>query len=158
MKNFGFLGTIFGPDPGLPVGGAESSRHPLVEAAMKNVISTSGELILGLSFIALSRAIPMMVEPRLGAVVRLDPDTRWKFTFLAGCCLVLGFFQVLFLALNWSRVRTIVAMTGVFLSGALTLVFYRVDFHGIVSWTVILLIGNVIAVYLGETRERIRAT
>lgn len=132
--------------------------HPLVEAAMKNIISTFGELLIGLSFIALSRAIPMTVEPRLGAIVRLDPDTRWKFTFLAGCCLVLGFFQVLFLALNWSRVRTIVAMTGVFLSGALTLVFYRVDFHGIVSWTVILLIGNVIAVYLGETRERIRAT
>ena len=158
MKNFGFLSAIFGPDPGLPVGGLEPSRHPLVEAAMKNIISTFGELLLGLSFIALSRAIPMMVEPRLGAVVRLDPDTHWKFTFLAGCCLVLGFFQVLFLALNWSRVRTIVAMTGVFLSGALTLVFYRVDFHGVVSWTVILLIGNVIAVYLGETRERIRAT
>lgn len=125
---------------------------------MKNMIATFGELLTGLSFIALSRTIPMMVEPRLGAIVRLDPDTRWKFTFLAGCALVLGLFQVLFLALNWGRVRTIMAIVGVFLSGALLYVFYTVDFHGVVAWAAILFIGNVIAVYLGETRERIRAT
>lgn len=156
MKNFGFLGTIFGPETGLPVGGA--AKYPLVEAAMKNILTTSGEFIVGLSFIALSRGIPMMVEPRLGSIVRLDPDTRWKFTFLAGCALLLGMFQVLFLALNWGRIRTVMAITGVFLSGALCYVFYTVDFHGIVLWNAVLLLGNVIAVYMGETRERLRAT
>jgi len=158
MKNFGFLWAILGPEKGLPSGDVARTRHPLVEVAVKNMIATFGELLVGLSFIGLSRAIPMMVEPRLGAIVRLDPDTRWKFTFLAGCALVLGAFQVIFLALGFSRVRTIMAIAGVFLSGALVYVFYTVAFHGIVTWAAVLFLGNVIAVYLGETRERNRAT
>ena len=131
--------------------------HALMEVGVKHILSALGEFLLGIAFCGLARVIPNIIEPHLGSLVNLPQETRWIFHFLAGASLVLGIFQVLFVLLDYSRVRTIVATFGIFLSAALWWAFNGVRFHGVSEWALTLFIGNVLALYAGDARERARA-
>ena len=146
---------------GLSVGGltlrSRAAIGRLLEVAVKNILTTALEFVLGLSLLGLSRAVPMMVEPHLGSLVHLSADTLWKFHFFAGAALGVGLFQVTFAVLNWSRSRLVAAAFAVPLSGALCVLFANVSFYGITQWTATLVAGNMLAVYMGDARERARA-
>lgn len=125
---------------------------------MKNALAAIGEVMTGFGLMVLAVVIPVMIEPRLGSLVNVQANTRWRYHVLAGVCGLLGVEQLFAVAKTWLRARLWVARAAVFLSGVLGAVFYKIDFWGVLVLAAMVFIGSLLTTFRWELREAERAS